>query len=89
MLIPKIGEKHELNRSAWITYANFSRMYQQVWEELVDSGVVEYRDEPAWVGIDGNVVEDKGAYRCKNEINITDPHWVSVMVMDEIGGNMN
>ena len=55
MLVSKKGQKYELDRSVWSTYAKFSQMYDLVDKELVDADVVKHREEAVWMDIDGKV----------------------------------
>ena len=41
----KKGEKYELDRASWTTYANFNDMYKHVYDKMVDAGVAVVRDE--------------------------------------------
>ena len=87
VLVSKQGENYELDRSAWITYANFSHVYEQIGEELVEAGVAKYREEPAWMNIGGLVVEEKDAYGYNVMLDITELDQVRVMY--EVGRNTN
>jgi hypothetical protein len=87
MLVSKRGQKYELDRSMWSTYANFIQMYDQVGEELVNAGVARKLETAVWMDKCGVECAEKDAYGCKVTIDITEPDWV--LVMDEVGGNTN
>ena len=87
LLVSKRGQKYELDRSMWSTYANFVQMLDQVGEELVDAGVARKLETAVWMDKCGVECAEKDAYGCKVTIDITEPDWV--LVMDEVGGNTN
>ena len=87
LLVSKRGQKYELDRSMWSTYANFKQMYDQVGDELVDAGVARKLETAVWMDKSGVECAEKDVYGCKVTIDITDPDWV--LVMDEVGGNTN
>ena len=45
----KKGEKYELDRASWTTYANFADMYNHIYKEICDTGVARKRKEAAWI----------------------------------------
>ena len=48
-LVSKRGQKYELDRQSWTTYASFQSIYSHVEDEMVDAGVAEKLPEPAWL----------------------------------------
>lgn len=82
----KKGEKFELNRSLWTTFAKMLKIYDRTSKELVDEakGAVEL-DDPMWMNEKGEEVEEKDAVGCKVTIDITQPEYC--IVADEVGGD--
>ena len=86
-VVSKRGQKYETYRSAWITYANFDQMCDQVIEELQNANLTELLNTPKWMDKDGNEVKEDGAFSCKVTHNILRPDMC--LGMDELGGNNN
>ena len=53
LVVSKQGQKYELDRSAWSTYANFAQMYDQVIEELENAHIAELLETPKCMDTDG------------------------------------
>jgi hypothetical protein len=83
----KKGRKFELDRSKWTKYRNFSRMYDDVEEELVNAGLAVSLENPTWMDAKGNEVEEKKAVGMKVSTKLTRPEMC--IVMDEVGCNIN
>ena len=47
-LCSKKGQKFELDRSSWSTYATFNHMHSKIFEEMEDAGVAERVPEHVW-----------------------------------------
>ena len=79
--------KYDLDRSQWSTYSKFAQMYDQIEDELVDSGISTERELETRMDIGKNIVQEKNALCCKVTHNIDKPDWV--LVMSGVGGNTN
>lgn len=80
------GQRFELDRSKWARYSNFKHMYDCIEEALIACGLAEKLDKPAWMDINGNIVErQEDAYGQKCTIKITHPEYC--LVGDEVGSN--
>ena len=86
-IISKRGQKYELDRQNWTTYANFVDMYNQCIEQMVRAGVAKKRMEPAWMDEKGQVCDESQAYGCKVTHDLIHPDWC--LVGDEVGGNIS
>ena len=85
LICSKKGQKYELDRATWSTYANFHQMYAQVYEMMVEAGVAFEREVPAWMNAAGDIVEEDEAAGCEVTHDLTRPEYC--FVMDEVGGN--
>ena len=47
-LVSRRGQKYELNRQNWTTFANFRYMVSHTMSEMVDDGVAVKLDEQEW-----------------------------------------
>ena len=83
----KRAQKYELGRSAWSIYANFEQIYDQIGEEMEDSGVATKLNEPVWMDKSGEEVDEDDFFDCKVTRMITRPDMC--LVVDEVGGNTN
>ena len=83
----KKGQKYELDRAAWSTFANFSQMYTQIYEQMVEAKVAVELPDPVWMNDDGVVVCEADSTGCKVTHDLTHPEMC--IVMDEVGGNIN
>ena len=86
-IVSKRGQKYELNRQNWTTYANFVHMYNNVINEMVEAGVAERLDEAVWMDRDGNVCLEDSAFGCKVQHKIVRPDMC--ICGDEVGGNIS
>ena len=80
------GNRQHNARQDWTTYDNIERMYELVYEEMIDAGIAQRlpEDEHYWVDESGEVVdaEDKAAgHKCT--IKLTHPDWL--LFGDEVG----
>ena len=64
-LISTRGQKYELNRQNWTTYANFRHMYNHIYNEMVDAGVAEPLGKSIWMDIEGNECLEEEAVGCQ------------------------
>lgn len=80
-IVTKKGAKYELDRDKWTTYANFSDMYNHIYEEMEDAKVATPYAAPMWQDCDGNPCLEKDAFGCKVTHNLTHPEMC--VVMDE------
>ena len=81
------GQKYELDRSSWTTYANFSDMYKHNYTEMEEAKVAELLASPQWMDKEGKIVEESEAYGCKATHRLNHPEYC--VVLDEVGGNIN
>ena len=86
-IVSKRGQKYELDRQKWTTYANFFDMYQHTIEEMVDAGVAQKLDEPQWMDRSGARCEEKYGLGFKVTHLITRPDMC--ICGDEVGGNIS
>ena len=52
-IVSKRGQKYELNRQNWTTYANFVDLYEQCIAQMVRAGVAKKQTTPVWMNRDG------------------------------------
>ena len=81
----KKGQKYELDRVTWSTYANFEQMYDQIYDMMVEAGVAVKKDYPEWMDAYGDIVYEDNALGCKVTHDLIRPEMC--IVMDEVGGN--
>ena len=81
-LVSKRGQKYELDRQSWTTYANFQSMYSHVEDEMVDADVVEKLPEPSWLDMEGNIIDKGESYGCKETHQLIHP--VLCIVADDV-----
>ena len=86
-IVSKRGQRYELNRQKWTTYANFVHMYNHCINEMVDAGVAVELDEPIWMDRSGNECDEADAYGCKVTHRVTRPGMC--ICGDEVGGNLS
>ena len=86
-LVSVRGQKYELDRQNWTTYANFSHMYTHTLDEMVHAGVARKLPEPCWKNRCGNVCPESEAYGCEVTHELCHPSLC--FVGDEVGGNIN
>ena len=80
----KRGQKYELDRASWSTYSNFSQMYTQVYQQMVEARLA-VEIEPEWQDMSGKNVLADDAFGCKVTHELLHPEMC--LVMDEVGGN--
>lgn len=83
----KKGQKYELNRAAWSTFASFSQMYTQIYEHMVEANVAVQLPDPVWMNNDGVEVSEENSTGCKVTRDLKHPK-ICIM-MDEVGGNIS
>jgi len=86
-LVSRRGQKYELNRQNWTTFANFRYMYSHTMSEMVDAGVAVKLDSPVWMNRSGEVCEEEEAYGCKVFHRLVRPDMC--ICGDEVGGNLS
>ena len=85
-IVSKRGQKYELDRQNWTTYANFAVMYKHCALEMEHAGVSKRLDEPIWMIRDGVECTANDAYGCKVTHAIIRPEMC--LCGDEVGGNI-
>ena len=83
-VVSKRGQKYETYRSAWITYANFDQMCDQVIEELQNANLVELLEAPKFMDKDGKELNEYDAFSCKVTHDILRQEMC--LVVDKEGG---
>ena len=86
-LVSKRGQKYELNRQKWTTYANFVDMYSHTYQEIVDAGVAEELLEPVWLDRDGKECPEEKSFGCQVTHQLIHPELC--ICGDEVGGNLS
>ena len=86
-IVSKRGQKYELDRQNWTTYANFVDMYEQCIAQMVRAGVAKKRTTPVWMNRDGKECRESDAFGCKVTHDLIHPDWC--LVGDEVGGNIS
>ena len=86
-IVSRRGQKYELNRQNWTTYANFVHMYDHTISEMIDCGVAVRLDEPVWMDRQGNICEEDEAFGCKVFHQLSRPDMC--ICGDEVGGNLS
>jgi hypothetical protein len=82
----KKAVKYELERDNFVTYANFSEMYDAIEDLLVNvAKVADKLPEPVWMNENGEVVMELESCGMKNTIKINFPELC--ITLDEVGGN--
>ena len=82
----KRGQKYELDRQNWTTYANFADMYDHCVIEMEQAGVAKKLDEPTWMTKEGQECDPENAFGCKVTHQIVRPDMC--LCGDEVGGNI-
>ena len=83
-IVSKRGQKYELDRQNWTTYANFADMYNHCSHEMEHAGVAKRLEEPTWMTRDGVQCTADDAYGCKVTHAIIRPEMC--LCGDEVGG---
>ena len=86
-IVSKRGQKYELNRQNWTTYANFSNMYNHAIDAMVDAGLAVKLREPVWMDRNGNVCSEEDAFGCKVHHKLLRPDMC--VCGDEVGNNIS
>jgi len=86
-LVSRRGQKYELNRQNWTTYANFVHMYDHTISEMIDSGVAVKLDTPEWMDRYGNICDESSAFGCQVFHKLVRPDMC--VCGDEVGGNLS
>ena len=64
-LVSNHGQKCELNRQNWTTYANFWDVYNHICNEMVDTGFTEPLVKSIWIDIEGNECLEEAVVGCQ------------------------
>ena len=83
----KRGQKYELDRALWTTYANFHDMYTHNYTGMVKANVAKLLDNLEWKNKKGESVSETQAYGCQVTHQMDQPEYC--VVMDEVGGKIN
>ena len=82
----KRGQKYELNRQKWTTYANFVDMYKHCIQEMVDAGLAKKLEVPRWITRNGRICSEDQAFGCQVTHDLIKPQLC--ICGDEVGGNL-
>ena len=85
-IVSKRGQKYELDRQNWTTYANFAHMYNHCAIEMEQAGVARNVEDPVWMNREGHVCTSDEAFGCKVTHEIIRPDMC--ICGDEVGGNI-
>ena len=85
-IVSKRGQKYELDRQNWTTYANFADMYNHCAIEMEHAGVAKRLDKLIWMTKDGVECNVDDAYGCRVTHTITRPEMC--LCGDEVGANI-
>ena len=85
-IVSKRGQKYELDRQNWTTYANFADMYSHCSHEMEHAGVTKRLEKPIWMTREGIECTAYDAYGCKVTHAIIRPEMC--LCGDEVGGNI-
>jgi hypothetical protein len=78
----------DINRVAWVTYANFEKMYEKVYQGMIDAKVAVRLPEPVWFNREGEIVDnEEDSFGLKSDIHIIHPEYI--VFVDETGVNTN
>ena len=84
-LVSTKGRKFAVARDTWCIWTNFADMYDHVYDAMVDAKVAEKLDEPAWLDLEGNTVDEKDSVGRKSTHRLNHPQMA--VVVDETGCN--
>ena len=87
LLVSKRGNKYELNRHNWTTYAYFGHMYTHIYGEMIFASVAELLSKPIWMDRNGNECHKSEALGCQVTHRLCHPELC--FVDDEVGGNIS
>jgi hypothetical protein len=72
----------------WATYENIEKMYSLVYKELINSGIANELEEPAYFDKQNNIVgEDAAYFGTRSKCQVTDPSYL--IFVDETGSSTN
>jgi hypothetical protein len=79
----------DINRQEWVTYKNFSNMYETVYETMVRAGVAKKLPEAVWFDEDSSniVLNEEEAFGEKSQYVLEHPEYC--VYVDETGSNTN
>jgi len=86
-IVSKRGQKYELNRQNWTTYANFVHMYDHCINEMVEAVVAAKLHEPVWMDRYCKICDERNAYGCKVDHKLIRPDMC--ICGDEVGGSIS
>jgi hypothetical protein len=75
-------------RKEWSSYLNFSQMYNLVYEQMNQAGVLEDLEVPVWMNLAGEIVSSE-AEAFGEKVSQIFKHADYVMFVDEVGNNTN
>jgi hypothetical protein len=75
-------------RKEWSSYLNFSHMYDLVYEQMDQAGVLGDLEEPVWMNLDGKIVSSE-AESFGEKVSKSVKHPDYVLFVDEVGNNTN
>jgi hypothetical protein len=75
-------------RKEWSSYLNFSRMYDLVYEQMGEAGVLEDLEQPVWMNLAGDIVSSE-AESFGEKVSQVVKHPEYVLFVDEVGNNTN
>ena len=80
----KATQKVAKDRSEWSVYRNFSQIYDEVYEAMVDAGVAKKLEEPMWFDMEGNTTKEENVFGKRKATHmLTRPDMV--VFVDEVG----
>jgi len=79
----------DVKRNTWVSYENFSNMYDNIYASLIDAGVARRLPDKVCRDRSGNIVDDEAdeAFGFPSDIEIIHPEWI--LFVDEVGVNTN
>jgi hypothetical protein len=75
-------------RKEWSSHLNFSQMYDLVYEQMAQAGVLENLEEPVWMNLAGETVSSE-AESFGEKVSKTMKHPDYVLFVDKVGNNTN
>ena len=87
VLTSKRGQKFALDRSNATTFTNINKMYDEVYEALVESGLATQLNESIYMDRIGNVATKHEAFGAKCTHTLDHPDMC--LVVDEVGSNLS
>jgi len=84
----KRGQKFALDRSAALTFSNMNKMYDEVYDAMVECKVASKHPQPIYKNADGNIAIDwkeKFGMPCTHNID----HPEMCLVVDEVGSDLS